>query len=82
MAAPDARERAQLMAEWLIEAKLEFQEGLVPGYVLCKQQRDTASTELWIVLGTVWQPTPGGDIFATKRIHSRFPQNISQPQQI
>ena len=57
-AAPDARERAQLMAEGLGEAKLEFQEGLGPGHVhevLCKQHQDIASTgyELcWVQSGS------------------------------
>ena len=45
--APDACERAQLMADGLGETKLEFQEGLDPAHVhevLCKQHPDIAST--------------------------------------
>ena len=45
--APDARERAQLMADGLGEMKLEFQEGLGPAHVhdvLCKQHPDITSS--------------------------------------
>ncbi len=45
--APDAHERAELMADGLGEQKLEFQEGLGPTHVhevLCKQHPDIAAT--------------------------------------